>query len=98
MTDSVKSLVEYCRINKRVCPLPDFWNQLWEMLPDRERDGGGWKPSLPLILAAWHDTPAILKMVRLSEHIEWAAQHGALDTIGGFLRGLHEEHWHHVGE
>ena len=98
MTDSVERLVAYCRENKRVCPLPQRWNQLWEILPNRERNGGGWKPSLPLILAAWHETPAILKMARLSEHIEWAAQHGALEPIAVFLRGLREEDWHHVNE
>ena len=75
-----------------------LWNQLWEMLPERRRDGSGWKPSLPLILAAWHDTPAMLKVLRLAEHIEWAAQHGALESVAGFLRKLREEDWHHAGE
>ena len=94
MTDSVKNLVSYCRENERVCPLPKFWKQLWEMLPNRNRIGFGWSPSLPLILAAW-DTPAERKMVRLVEHIEWAAKHGALETVSGFLRELREEDWHH---
>ena len=58
----------------------------------------GWQPPLPLILAAWHDTPMMLKMLRLAEHIEWAAQHGALVLVASFLRGLREEDWFHVGE
>ena len=74
MSDTVESLVAYCRENNRVCPLPLLWNRLWEMLPNRTRVGAGWQPPLPLILAAWHDTPAMLKMLRLAEHIEWAAQ------------------------
>jgi hypothetical protein len=94
MTDSVKNLVSYCRENERICPLPKFWKQLWEMLPNRKRIGVGWSPSLPLILAAW-DAPAEVKMVRLVEHIEWAAKHGALETVSGFLRELREEDWHH---
>jgi hypothetical protein len=98
MTESVESLVAYCRENKRVCPLPRLWNELWEMLPNRTQVGSGWNPSLPLILAAWHDTPEILKMLRLTEHIEWAAQHGALEKVDRFLRELREEDWHHVGE
>jgi hypothetical protein len=31
---------------------------------------------LPLILAAWLDTPVLAKMKRLREHIEWARDHG----------------------
>jgi hypothetical protein len=68
------------------------------MLPHRKRAGVGWDPALPLILAAWHDTPAMSKMVRLVEHIEWAGQHEALNEIGIFLRSLPEKDWHHVGE
>ena len=76
-----------------------MWEQLWEMLPNRERDDtGGWQPALPLILAAGHDTPAMLKMSRLEEHINWAAQHGALESVASFLRELREEDWFHVGE
>ena len=49
-------------------------------------------------LAAWHDTPAMLKMLRLAEHIEWAAKHDSLEAIGRFLRELREEDWYHIGE
>ena len=98
MSESVESLVAYCREENRVCPLPQRWNELWEMLPDRQRHGAGWEPALPLILAAWHDTPGTLKMLRLAEHIEWASQHGALEVVSKFLRGLAEDQWFHLGE
>jgi len=71
---------------------------LCELLPDRKRVGAGWEPALPLILAAWHDTPYLMKMLRLAEHIEWAAEHGALETVATFLRGLREEEWFHSGD
>ena len=58
MTDTVESLVAYCRENGRVCPQPTLWNELWEMLPDRRRVGSGWEPPVLLILTAWHTTPA----------------------------------------
>jgi len=67
MSDPVESLVAYYN---RVCPMPPLWHRLWEMLPNRTRVGAGWQPPLPLILAAWHDTPAM----------QWAAQHGAPDN------------------
>ena len=84
--------------NQRACPQPRRWNELYELLPDRKRKGGGWEPALPLILAAWWDTPAMMKMLRLREHIEWASQHGALDTVSDFLLALREDEWFHFGE
>jgi hypothetical protein len=75
-----------------------LWQKLWEMLPNRKQTGAGWEPPLPLILAAWHETPAMLKMSRLAKHIEWAEKHSALEPVETFLRSLREEDWHHVGE
>jgi hypothetical protein len=98
VSESAESLIAYSHENNRVCPLPPLWHQLWEMLPGREQVGAGWRPPLPLILAAWHDTPAILKMLRLAEHIQWAAEHGALEPVARFLRELPEADWHHLGE
>ena len=86
------------RRNNRVCPQPRRWTELYDLLPNKRRQGGGWEPALPLILAAWWDTPAMLKMLRLQEHIEWAATHGVLDTVHEFLAGLKEEDWHHLGD
>ncbi len=98
MSETVESLVAYCRENDRICPLPQLWNRLWEMLPGRSRVGAAWQPPPPLILAAWHDTPAMLKMLRLAEHIECAAKHDSLEMIGKFLRELREDDWHHIGD
>ena len=96
MSDSAESLIAYCRDNSRVCPMPQHWNALWKLLPNRKRVGGGWEPPLPLILAAWYDTPALWKMLLLTEHIEWAGKHGALETVAAFLRDLREEDWLHL--
>ena len=84
--------------NNRVCPQPQKWQQLYEMLPDKKRSDSGWKPSLPLILSAWSDTPAMSKIIRLREHIEWAKDHECLPTIFTFLVNLLEKEWHHIGE
>lgn len=84
--------------NNRVCPQPQRWNELYEMLPNRQRKGGGWEPALPLIHAAWWDTPAMLKMLRLREHIEWAESHGVLDEVHAYLTRLPEHEWHHLGD
>jgi hypothetical protein len=38
------------------------------------------------------------KMLRLTEHIEWAASHGCFSDVAGFLRRLKEEEWHHLSD
>ena len=49
----LEALKEYAQESDRVCPIPDKWNQLWEMLPNKKRaPGGDWTPPLPLILSA----------------------------------------------
>ena len=93
MADDLEALIKYCKSNERICPMPDHWNQLWEMLPNRSRVGSSWKPSLPLILAAWDHSSPITKMDRLEEHLRWADAHGALKTVDVFLRSLHEDDW-----
>lgn len=80
--------------NGRICPMPDAWKRLYEMLPGKRREGGKSVPALPLILAAW-TVPGVYKIARLREHIEWAAEHGALEEVYEFLKGLPENEWHH---
>lgn len=84
--------------NNCVCPLPDKWNRLYKLLPNRRRNGSGLEPALPLILASWHDTAAILKAMRLKEHIEWAAANGALDKVHDYIVALPERAWHHYSD
>lgn len=97
-TQILEELMRYCSMNKRVCPQPQEWNLLWKKLPAKQQKGVGWNPALPLILGAWHDTPAMLKIARFREHIEWANSHGAIEEIDRYLRDLTEEQWHHVGD
>lgn len=93
MEEKLEALFEYAKADGRICPMPDYWNQLWEMLPDKKRVGMGWEQSLPLILAAWWDTPLLSKIVRFDGHIRYAAEHGALDEVDDYLRGLKPEQW-----
>lgn len=96
--DSFDSLWRYCTADNRVCPMPQRWNELFGKLKDTRRGGNGWEPALPLILAAWHDSGAMFKTLRLREHIEWARDHGQLEEIGAFVRALREEDWFHIGD
>ena len=42
------------------------------LLPDRRRVGHGWEPAVPLIFAAWWESPGLAKNLRFLEHLEWA--------------------------
>lgn len=95
-TDTVESLISFCRENGRVCPQPQAWNELWNLLPAKQQKGSGWEPPLPLILAAWQHSSNLAKMMRLQEHIQWAQNHGELANISLRLRALNEEEWHHL--
>jgi hypothetical protein len=89
-------LLAFARAEGRVCPNPQLWHALWEMLPRSEGIGGGWNPPLPLILGAWWCTSVPEKQLRLREHIEYAAQHEVLGAVDSFLWGLAPEQWHRL--
>jgi len=64
----------------------------------KQNSNGGWTPSLPLILAAWHHTTPIEKQLRFKEHIQWACDNNQLEEIEDYLKNLNENEWFHFGE
>jgi hypothetical protein len=97
--ETFDSLWEYCTQNSRLVPLPQQWNHLFQILKNKQqKPNGGWEPSPPLILAAWHHSMPIEKQLRFKEHIEWAQRQGQLEKIGVFLRSIPEAQWCHFGE
>ena len=64
----------------------------------KQNHTGGWEPSLPLILAAWHNSMPTEKQIRFKEHIAWAADNNQLEEIGTYLKKLKEDEWYHFGE
>jgi hypothetical protein len=94
--ETVVTLLAYCAENKRVCPQPIKWHAFYELLceytlPDED------DPLPPLILAAW-SLPAVEKIVRLQQEIEWSDRDGVLAEASKFLRSLPEEDWFHFGD
>jgi hypothetical protein len=60
------------------CPTPMVWDEIytsllkvWETEGEKPED----KPPVPLILAAWHDMPGLMKLLRWKDTIEWADKH-----------------------
>jgi hypothetical protein len=91
----LEELLSLVQSERRVCPLPTKWNELWELLPQRRRIGSGWEPPLPLILDAWWHTSDVEKRNRFISHLHWAAEHGRLGAISGFVRSLTPDQWHY---
>jgi hypothetical protein len=88
-------IVDEISKNKRVCPLPDSWNELYELLPEKSSNGDDRNPGLPLIRGAWGISSNSEKRYRLIEHIQWAKDHNALNEVYDFLISLPEEKWFH---
>lgn len=98
MGEDIAAARELVHRNGRICPMPREWDALWKMLPSRQRSGNSWTPALPLILAAWHETSHEQKHQRLLEHLDWAAQSNALDSVVDYLASLPEEKWLHAAD
>ena len=94
MMATVKVLITDIEKKKWVCPIPSQWSKLWKLLPERRRNGAGWEPPLPLILAAWWETSDVQKHERFLSHLRWADEHNALPLITDFVLGLDEDDWH----
>lgn len=84
------------RRNNRICPQPQAWQKLYEMLPGKRQVARGWEPPAPLTGSAWSATPSIAKRMCLRDHIEWAEHKGCLDEVYDYLKGLPDTDWHHL--
>ena len=62
------------RRNNRVCPSPARWQQVYEMLPNKQ----GNRPTPPLVGPSWLATPSLSKRMCLREHLDWAEANGGL--------------------
>lgn len=94
MIDTMQAFRAKVKERGWVCPQPQKWNEMWELLPDKSRNGPGWQPPLPLILAAWWETSNLDKMFRFDEHLQWAVDRGATEVILDYLGALKPEDWH----
>lgn len=90
-------MVEARRFN-RVCPKPQAWQRLYELIPGKIVHGPSHQPSPPLLGDAWHATSAMPKRMCLRDQIEWAEHHGALEAVMQFIKSLPEDEWHHVDD
>ena len=93
MTRADATVEEHSR-QGRVCPRPDHWNRLWELLPDRRRVGLGWEPPVPLVLGGWHFSSDDEKRERFRLHLRWAEEKGAWEEVESLLSRMTPKDWH----
>ena len=94
----LESLLRYVAKYRRVCPTPLVWNELWQLLSNRNRRGAGWSPPPPLVLGSRYFTTDDEKIVRLALHIRYAHENGGLGELDKFLRTIEEDAWVHRGD
>lgn len=89
------ALMVTARRNNRVCPRPLLWIQLYHTL-----EGRGYVdlPPPPVEPWQWTKLSHLQKRLRFREHIDWAERHGKLAVVAGFIDGLAESDWLHMGE
>ena len=92
--ESADELMVIARRNNRVCPNKTEWLRLYQLLEgDRYID---LQPP-PVEQGSWGKLTQLQKRMRFREHIEWAERHGRLDVVAGFMHGLAESDWVHMG-
>lgn len=89
----LEDLLAYVQVDDRICPNPQEWLAMYELLPAR-RHGDASYPGLPLILGGWWDSSNAQKRQRLIAQIRYAGREGVLDAVDRYLRSLPDSAWH----
>ena len=90
---SLDEVMVLARKNNRVCPMPDAWQALHELLGAQQQPGAA--APAPIDGPAWGVVSPMQKRLRLRDQMEWAEAAGALAAVHAFLVGLPEEQWLH---
>ncbi|MBN1186564.1 MAG: hypothetical protein JXB49_30085 [Bacteroidales bacterium] len=86
--------MEVFLINNRICPQPQKWNKVREIIKSKTDE----RVALPLILAAWWETTDEEKLERFKYQLEFAERLNVLSEVQIYLQSLSESDWHHKGE
>lgn len=90
------NFLEFCRAENRICPQPKFWNEMFELLPDKKHTGPRLEPPLPLILGAWTNSTDLEKLERFHMHVRYANQKNVLPEVVQYIKSLRQKDWHYA--
>jgi len=88
MADFV-ALKAYCSEKNRVCPLPEFWYEMYQIITGRKKSD----IPPPLILGAWALSQEE-KSARFILHLDYSVSNGTLIQVDEYLRGLLDDQWY----
>lgn len=91
---TLAELLDIANADKRICPQPSIWNNIYSALPSTRHPDGGFEPSAPLILAAWWVASDEQKRERFHMHLAWAAEHDALEKVADILKSMKPDDWY----
>ena len=86
----LEELLEFCRIDGRVCPTPQRWAEVFEKIAS---SAGRSEIPPPLILAAWWHTSDSEKRERLALQLRCISDAGVLREIASFQTSLRHDEW-----
>jgi hypothetical protein len=86
--------------NARVCPVPEVWQKIYDMLPDKIV---GEYVNRPVCIPEFKSDScrnSLFLCLRLDfrEHLEWASTHGFIEEIYQLIHDLPEDQWLHIGD
>ena len=79
-------------MNKRICPMPIYWNDLFKQLTIENKEV---KINSPLILGAWNFSSDFEKLARFKEHLSLVNTRSESYKL---LDSLTEDNWYHENE
>lgn len=91
-------LTQEAKRNNRVCPKPDQWRQLHDMLRARAPQASAAALAPPFAGTEWQRTTSLAKRLSFRSLIDWTIANALVEDALRFLRALPEDQWHHMGE
>lgn len=86
--------------NSRICPIPEVWQKIYNMLPDKIV---GEYVNHPVPMPEFHSNDcrtSLFLCLRLDfrDHLYWASTHGVIEEIYQIIHNLPEDQWLHHGD
>lgn len=94
---ALDEVLQEARRGNRVCPQPESWHALFEILQRHAAVKQLKLPASPLTGKSWKATPSLAKRMCLREQVEWAAAHGCLTPLYDGLKSIPDTDWHYMG-
>ncbi len=91
-------LMEECKRNNRVCPLPAQWQAFDALLRSGAPVESRASLAAPLRPQDWKITTSLAKRSIFRTVADWAVANGLTGEALRFLRALPEDQWHHMGD